>query len=176
MDLKTKKRISHSVHQKLLDGSFITSETNFVCEECVKIIHANTENVTPNMTVQNDSEVDSYDSENEDLVLKCYDLGKELSSSVRKDILQFRSTASETKSITKLTEYKPLKWLNERPQELVHFLCNLCDTDVNTANDKKLNIISKIVELVYYCRNFKLVLPQNFTENLMCYALTNCKT
>ena len=32
------------------------------------------------------------------------------------------------------------------------------------------------MELIYYCRNSKLALPQHFTENLMSYIFTNCKS
>ena len=63
-------------------------------------------------------------------------------------------------------------WLNQRPEELIHLLCNLCETDINIANEKKLNIVCKIVELLYYSRNSKLVLPHHFTKNLMSYLQT----
>jgi len=32
----------------------------------------------------------------------------------------------------------------------------LCNVDVNQANEKKVNIIKNIVELTYFCRNPKL--------------------
>ena len=55
-------------------------------------------------------------------------------------------------------------------------MCSLCETDINITSEKKLNIICKIVDLIYYCQNSKLFFPQHFTENLMSYVFTNCKS
>ena len=110
------------------------------------------------------------------LALRSYNLGNEISKLIKSDVAQLHNIASKQRDIKSLVEHDPLRWLNQRPEELVHLLCNLCETDINITSEKKLNIICKIVELIYYCRNSKLVLMQHFTENLMSYIFTNCKS
>ena len=39
-----------------------------------------------------------------------------------------------------------------------------------------MNIVAKIIELIYYSHNSKLILPNHFLENLLSYCFTNCKT
>ena len=46
-----------------------------------------------------------------------------------------------------------------------NLLANICDIDINTTGDKKRKIIAKIVEVINYCRNSKLVLINHFLEN-----------
>ena len=69
--------------------------------------------------------------------------------------------------IGELLKVDPLKWLHQRLQELIHFLRNWCDVDVNASSDTKLNIVCKIVELIYYCHNSRIVIPQYFLESLI---------
>ena len=92
------------------------------------------------------------------------------------DVAQLHNTASKQEDIESIVEHNLLCWLNQQPEELVHLLCNLCETDINITSEKKLNIIFKIPELIYYCRNSKLVLMQHFTENLISYIFANCKS
>ena len=108
--------------------------------------------------------------------LKFYNLGNELSTIVATDVVDLYSHGEDIKHLEHLTNYKPLEWLAGRPPELVHMLANICQVDINTATVSKLKIVSKIIELIYYCRNSKLVLPNHFLENLLSYSLTNCKT
>ena len=68
------------------------------------------------------------------------------------------------------------EWLSQRPPELIQFICSLCDFDLNTSKESKLSVVAKIVELIYYSKNSKLVLPNHFMENVYAYSLTNCKT
>ena len=58
---------------------------------------------------------------------------------------------------------------------MAHFLSSLYSIDLNTANEKKLKLICKTIEQIYYCRNIKLVLPEDFIENLVSYTCTNNK-
>ena len=48
--------------------------------------------------------------------------------------------------------------------------------DVNTATDKNLMKIIKVLELIYSCYNSKLILPMHFQDNVLLYSLTNSKT
>ena len=54
-------------------------------------------------------------------------------------------------------------------------MSSLCSIDLNTANEKELKLICKTIELIYYCQNSKLVLPEDFIENLVSYTCTNSK-
>ena len=113
--------------------------------------------------------------ETSELALRSYNLGNEISKLIKSDVAQLHNIASKQQDIKSLVEHDPLRWLNQRPEEQVHLLCNLCETNINVTSEKKLNIICQIVELIYYCRNSKLVLPQHFTKNLMSFIFTNCK-
>ena len=53
------------------------------------------------------------------------------------------------------------------------FLCNLCDINLNKSSDAKLYIACKIVELIYYCHNSRIVMSQHFLESLIYNYLTN---
>ena len=114
--------------------------------------------------------------ETSEVALRSYNLGNEIGKLIKSDVARLHNIASKQQDIKSLVEHDPLRWLNQRPEELVHLLRNFCETDVNITSEKKLNIICKIVELIYYCRNSKLVLLQHFTEKLMSYIFTNCKS
>ena len=81
----------------------------------------------------------------------------------------------KTEKIDDLVSFSRLDQIFKNPAELVHFLSSLCSINLNTANEKRLKLIGKIIELIYYCRNSKLVLPEHFIENLISYTCTNIK-
>ena len=91
-------------------------------------------------------------------------------------MLALRSKNDDIKHVESLAHFNPGEWLYKRPSDLVNLLANIFDMDINTAGDKKRKIIVKIVELISYCRNSKLVLPNHFLENLLCYSFTNSKS
>ena len=82
----------------------------------------------------------------------------------------------KVKQIEALNSYHSSEWLLKRPQVLMLLLCNLCKIDINTAGPSKLNVLAKIIELIYYWRNCKLVLPNHLVESLLCYSFTNSKS
>ena len=172
VDLKTKKKTSLCHYNLLISKNVITHNTKFICEKCMEKINPSmqeTESNTEHVFLDNQIETS-------ELALRSYNLGNEISKLIKSDVAQLHNIASKQRDIKSLVEHDPLRWLNQRPEELVHLLCNLCETDINITSEKKLNIICKIVELIYYCRNSKLALPQHFTENLMSYIFTNCKS
>ena len=79
-------------------------------------------------------------------------------------------------SIRDLSNFNSVMWLAKRPVELIQLLSKICNIDVNTASTSKLIILSKIVELIYYCKNSRKVLSNHFLENLLCYSFTNSKS
>ena len=79
--------------------------------------------------------------ETSELALRSYNLGNEISKLIKSDVAQLHNIASKQQDIKSLVEDDPLCWLNQRPEELVHLLCNLCEIDINITSEKKLNII-----------------------------------
>ena len=59
--------------------------------------------------------------------------------------------------------------------ELLHLICKLCNVDINCDISNKATIVAKVIELIYCCRASKLVLPNHFLENILCYSFTKCK-
>ena len=75
-----------------------------------------------------------------------------------------------------LNNFDVIHWLSSRPTELLHLICKLYNVDINCDSSKKATIVAKVIELIYYCRASKLVLPNHFPENILCYSYTNCKS
>ena len=57
-------------------------------------------------------------------------MGNEIGKLIKSDVAQLHNIASKKRDIKSLMEHDPLRWLNQRPEELVHLLCNLCETDI----------------------------------------------
>ena len=170
INLQKRKKIKFSDYTTLIEQGIITFDAKFICQPCSKSIQ------NESNTELNDSSVADEEQECDDLVLRSYELGTDLSSIILPDIVKLYNSMSIAKEIDTLIKHKPLNWLSNRPQESVHLLAKICQIDLNTATDRKLLIIEKIIELIYFSRNSKLILPQHFLENLMSYSLTNCKT
>ena len=119
--------------------------------------------------IEENPEEDNADEnlEEDELILKCYKLGKQLDAVLKADAHQLYLQNNSVKHTEILNNYKSSQWLLQRPQELLHLISSLCQVDVNTAGTNKLNLVAKIMELIYYCRNSKLVLPIHFTENVI---------
>ena len=74
-------------------------------------------------------------------------------------------------SAENLRTYDPVKWMNERPKELVLFLLNISNLN---ENDNQTPIwINKCIEQIYSIRHKRLVLPLAFKQNLLTYLLSN---
>ena len=79
-------------------------------------------------------------------------------------------------SLQELNNFDVIHWLSSRPTELLHLICKLCNVDINYDSSKKATIVTKVIELIYYCRASKLVLPNHSLDNILCYSFTNCKS
>ena len=176
LDLHTKKKITLA-DISLLDRDIINERMHYVCEEFLALVKHSNKGATIHKTISNQvgSESDS-DHSVEERVSNFVDMGTELSKLIIPDVTRVHNSNADMKQITNLLRYQPLQWLNSRPPELVHFIANLCNIDINTAPQSKLVVIAKIIELVYYSRNSKLILPNHFHENLLNYSFTNSKT
>ena len=64
---------------------------------------------------------------------------------VKADINGLRSS-STTKTFKEINDFDVVKWLSDRPPELLQFLSKLCNIEINTESPKKLNIIAKITK------------------------------
>ena len=112
---------------------------------------------------------------NEKEIVELIELGKRMSGIVDEDSRKLY-LSKNIQNLTELVDFENINWLCERPMELIHFLSTMCKVDLNTASESKLRAFSKIIELIYFCHDSKMVLPQHFTDNLIQYRLTNSKT
>ena len=119
------------------------------------------------------SDEDHFENE---LTLKCIELGEKLSLLLKDNVHQLYLENHKVKQIETLNSYQSSEWLLQRLQALILLLCNLCKIDINTAGPSKLNVLPKTIELIYYDRNCKLVLPNHLIESLLRYSFTNSKS
>ena len=119
------------------------------------------------------SDEDRYENK---LTLRCAELGENLSLFLNDDVHQLYLQNHKVKQIETLNSYQSSEWLLQRPEALILSLCNLYKIDINTAGPSKLNVLAKIIELIYYCKNCKLVLPNHLIESLLFYFFTNSKS
>ena len=116
------------------------------------------------------SDEDHYENE---LTLKCVELAEKLSLLLKDDMHQLYLQNHKVKQIETLKSCQSSKWMLQGPQALTLLSCNLWKVDINTAGPSKLNVIAKIIELIYYCRNYKLVLAN---QQLKTYFITLLRT
>ena len=175
INLQTRQRLTSLQYKTLVESGVVDYETEYTCETCFRN-KLSCENLESNeIHSENSSEIQSDDSEsNEDDTLNYIELGKSLKTLLRSDITKLYNS-HEGKLLDDIVNYEPLKWLANRPPQLVHLLASICNLDVNTSSVKKLKVFTKIIEMIYFCQNSKLVLPNCFIENLLAYSLTNCK-
>ena len=100
---------------------------------------------------------------------------EELRDTVQMDITDDIYNNEKIEKIDDLVSFSRLDWISKRPAGLVHFLSSLCSIALNNANKKKLKLIGKTIELICYCQNSKLVLPEHFIVNLVSHTCTNSK-
>lgn len=160
IDLKHGKKVSKKDRENLLTLEVIKPRTRFICDHCFQ---------SAKESVATDDDGLDYE-----LYKKITDVGSSLQDAMKADISKLKG--SPLRDIPEALSYDPLKWIINRPEMLVHLVSSVCNVDLNTADTDQLTLFSKIIELIYSCKNSKIVLPNHFLENLMCYTYTNCKT
>ena len=172
LGIQSSKKISKAVKSKLIEKGIITNETIHICNECLL-----RGNVPMGNSSKNETKVEEEaKTEREKSILKFLQIGNELHEQITADVTNLYKLNGIMKNIDTLTKYNVTDWLSKRPPELLHFLSELCEIDINIASEKKLCVLSKIIELIYYCQNSKLIMPNHFLENLLSYSFTNCKS
>ena len=174
LDLRQRKKVKVDIYSKLLTRGVIAHSARFICKACY--CH---ESILPKQSStegnQSDSDESVTDENNEELSSKCIDIGEEISKLISTDVNNLR-TDNEINCLQKLNNFEVSDWLSKRPAELLHLLCKLCKIDLNCDSEKKMIVLAKVVELIYYGRSSKLILPNHFLENMLCYSYTNCKS
>ena len=141
-----------------------------------KAMSKGNENEKAEISAKVGEESESEGLENEEKAEICMKVGEELYSLIAKDVKNLYKSNAEIKKIETLVDYKANDWVLDRPAEILHLIGCICGIDLNVACEKKLNIVAKIIELIYYSHDSKLILPNHFLENLLSYCFTNCKT
>jgi len=179
-NLSSNKRLSKKNYNVLVSSNMLNGNAKNVCKCCMeKILISNslekpleqdTMNAENNINDENnnddiDEEYSNYLSE------KAIQLGNELNPILKIDVKQLKD--AKIKSVEEVLIHNPLNWCSERPNPLIQLLCSLCGTDINSASENQILLISKIIENIYSCINSKIILPNHFVGNLLCYSLTN---
>ena len=165
IDLQKRRRISVADVKTLLSLNIINNNTKYICRICV------TSAIEKEET---DDDKDDENDGNDNFFDDCVRVGQALNKLIANDLNSVKM--SKLNSIEDINNFNLPQWLFDRPKELIHLLCSICNIDINTTSTKKMELISKTIELLYYCSNSKLVLPSHFFENLLCYTLTNSKS
>ena len=164
IDLVSRKNILLKNYNKLL-------QSQIICKECYQFIISE----SSSKEQESDSEVGNSSCDEDDGMIKYVELGDELSKIIQSDVKELYTNKS-VETINDLIDFNHIDWIRERPMELVHLLSKICKIDLNTANEPKLRTLTKIIEMIYFSRNRKLVLPQHFIDNLVGNTCTNSKT
>ena len=170
-DLRKRKGISGKNVELLLQQGAITESTRYICKNCLENL------ITVKVKV--DSKSDEHKAEKEqkeevEFYRKIIEVATKIESEISADIKNL--PRHELTSFDDIIAHDPAKWLLERPEILLHLITALCNVDFNTTTPDRIILIAKIIELIYACRHSKLVLPNHFIENLLCYSYTNCKS
>ena len=123
---------------------------------------------------QNEGEKTQQEQNLEALYYSIVDIGKKIEGDIDNDIKEM--PLQTLKTYKDIIDYEPSLWLAERPENLLHLLSTICNIDLNTTTPDQVILICKIVELIYACKKSRMILPNHFIENLLCYSCTNCKT
>ena len=162
IDLQKRRRISIDDVKTLLSLNIINDNTKYICQTCVT------------SAIKKKELNDDKENDDDSLFKDCIRVGQALNKLIANDLARVK--ISKLNSIGDVNNFNLPQWLFEHPKELIHLLCNICGIDINTTSMKKMQLISKAIELLYYCSNSKLVFPGHFFENLLCYSLTNSKS
>ena len=171
IDLRKRKNIKKKDYDYLLQNDIVLNSTHYICKTCF-------ESCIPNTVVQSQppSEVDEEepDLKETELYNKSVEIAAFIETLIKEDMKEIRFESIKT--FEGIIGYNPSQWLAARPHLLVNLISAFSGVDPNTASADKITLISKVIELIYACRNSKLVLPNFFIENLLCYSYTNCKS
>ena len=155
INLKSKKKITSAQYCQLIEKNIISRERNHICMECFN--DGITKKKHKNEIMKDPIQLSDEDHYENELTLKCVELAEKLSLLLKDNVHQLYLQNHKVKQIETLKSCQSSKWLLQGPQALTLLLCNLWKVDINTAGPSKLNVLPKIIELIYYCRNYKLV-------------------
>ena len=170
IDLIKKENILASQYQELIQKGVVTEESLLTCKHCFNSV-ISSKTINPAHEIETNL---SDENSDEGRAIEYIELVEELRDRVQMDITDIYYN-EKIEKIDDLIRFNRLDWISKRPAELVNFLSGLCSIDLNAVNEKKLNLICKTIELIYYYRNSKLVLPKHFIENLVSYTCTSSK-
>lgn len=121
---------------------------------------------------QNESKEEKDDGHAHLVSPKAMQLAKELYPLLLNDIGHLRK--EKLGSVEQILNHSTSSWISPRPMPLVvHLLYTLCGVDMETTSENQIVLIGKALENIYSCMSSKLVLPNHFIENLLCYSHTS---
>ena len=177
--LMKRKRLSKANYDILLSSNLLKSEAKNICQPCIDEILQRTTTPTTDKTKDVDDKIENEDTHQEYLNYlqeKAMQLGNELYPFLKSDISELKKKENKVENIKGILSHDPKKWCDKRPSSLINLLYSLCGIQMSSATDNQNILISKAVENIYSCISSKVVLPNHFVENLLCYSLTNCKS
>ena len=172
INLELRKRLSKKNYDKLMSSELLNEDARDICKVCFdKIITMDEDTIKEKGT----KEFDLDNQYEEYLTDKAMNLARELRPFINADVKYIKNSPN-IKDIEDILCNNPRLWCDGRPKPLIQFISSVCGLDVESASEDKVVLIAKIVEIIYSCINNRLVLPNHFIENLLCYSLTNCKS
>ena len=163
------KKITSATLSRFYDLKLISKKASYICKQCKENVSKN--NLSSNQCLQvSDLNNVIYS----DVVSET--LGDVYPHTIKEKIDEDVNVLFKEKfcsSAENLRTYDPVKWMNERPKELVSFLLDICN--MNENDDQTAIWINKCIEQIYSVRRKRLVLPLAFKQNLLTYSLSNSK-
>lgn len=130
----------------------ITPSFTYICIKCYYANNRKVGNLGNESWIENETVLKSLDEQFKDDTKELFKIG-----------------TSKSTSLDCLLNYDPVEWLEQRPAQLVEFLMQVTKIN-NSRGEKGYQLVCKITELTYMCRNTKIILPLSFQENILVFT------
>ena len=173
LDTMRGKKLSRKALSKLYRSGKLSKKARYICKECKQtVLNEISQNIATRTATDQDMLNTSSSSKNSTVDSNDKCLTTTLKDKIDKDVNSIYKQKF-CSSIENVKNYKCKYWLNERPDELVNFLAEICK--LNIEDEYSAFLINKCIEQIYSARHRRLVLPLAFKQNLLTYSLSNSK-
>ena len=169
INIKKGKKITSATLSRFYDLKLLGKKASYICKQCKDNVSKN--NLFSNQCLQ---VPDLNNVTYSDVVSET--LADVYPHTIKEKIDEDMNVLFKEKfcsSVENLRTYDPVKWMKERPKELVLFLLDICN--LNENDDQTAIWINKCIEQICSIRHKRLVLLLTFKQNLLTYSLSNSK-
>ena len=165
INIKKGKKITSATLSRFYDLKLLSKKASYICRQCKDNVSKNNLSSNQCLEVPCLNNVTYSDVVSETLAdVHPHTIKEKIDEDV--NVLFKEKFCSSAEN---LRTYDPVKWMNERPKDLLD-ICNMNENDDQTAI-----WINKCIEQIYSVRHKRLVLPLAFKQNLLTYSLSNSK-